>query len=154
MLTLNNRKRILLALSRTIMSAIKLAAVHRVKVLEAGWSPRTDRFYPKDALTNMVKQFASGGLGDFIFSGDEISLRLDLHNVSHRTNKLYTKNDGTELWAEIQLLDTRCGRLVRDFIKSKNIRFDALMVGHLNNVGEVQAETLQYIRVCAFGVYT
>ena len=135
------------------MSAIKLAEKHHVKVLQAGWSPRTDRFYPKQALSNLTSQFTSGSLGDFVFTGDETSLRLDLSQVAFRTNRLYTKHDGTELWAEIHLLDTPCGRLVRDFMKSNNIRFDALMCGCVNSIGEVQADDIQFIRVSAFGVY-
>ena len=135
------------------MSVPKLAETYNVKLLTAGWSPRTNRFFPKQALENVQRQFSTPSIGDFLFSGDEAYLRLNLDNASHRTNRLYLKNNGTELWAEVHLLDTRCGRLVREFHKSGNVQFDCLLMGVLNQFDEVEPETVQFLRVTAYGVY-
>jgi hypothetical protein len=135
------------------MSAPKLTETYNVKLLTAGWSPRTNRFYPKEALRLVQSQFTTPSIGDFMFSGDATGLRLDLANASHRTNRLYLKNADTELWAEVQILDTRCGRLVRDLHKKGNVRFDCAMTGVVNRFDEVVPDTVQFIRVTAFGVY-
>ncbi len=135
------------------MSAPKLAETYNVKLLTAGWSNRTNRFYPKQVLKNVQEQFRTPSIGDFMFSGDDAYLRLNLENASHRTNRLYLKNDGTELWAEINILDTRCGRLVRDFHRTGHVRFDCLLSGVLNKHDEVEPETVQFLRVTAYGVY-
>lgn len=135
------------------MSVPKLAEIYNVKMLTAGWSTRTNRFFSMDALRNVQKQFTTPSIGDFIFSGDDTSMRLDLANASHRTNRLYLKNGDTELWAEVHILDTRCGRLVRDLYPKGNIRFDCLLTGIVNQYDEVDDKSVQFIRVTAYGIY-
>ena len=135
------------------MSVPKLTESFNEKLLTAGWSTRTNRFYPKKALENIQRQFSPPSIGDFLFSGDDGYLRLNLDNASHRVSRMYLKNEGTELWAEIHLLDTRCGRLVRDFRRSGHIRFDCAMTGVMNRFDEVEPESVQFLRVTAYGVY-
>lgn len=132
------------------MPAPKLTETHNVLLIRAGWSPYSDRFYPCNALSNLVNQFEPG-IGDFIFPGDRPGLRMDLAAASHRTNRLYLKNNGTELWAEIQLIDTDCGRLVRDLLKTKGVFFDVQLLGVVNKYSEVQPDTVEYLRVSAIG---
>jgi hypothetical protein len=135
------------------MPAPKITHNINVKLLEAGWSPNTNRFYPKAVFDVIQNQFQTPSIGDFMFDADTSSMRLNLANASHRTNRIYTKNDGTELWADISILDTDCGRLVRDLYTSKNVKFDCLMLGNINRFDEVQADSVQFLRVIAFGVY-
>lgn len=131
------------------MSAVKSIGGVHVKLLTAGWSPRTDRFYPSTVLTTMTEQFEPG-LGDLIYAGDDYSVRLDLHMASHRTERLYLKENGTELWAYISILDTEAGNLLLQEGNKDTIRFDCFMVGKVNRFSEVDPQSVHYIRVVAF----
>lgn len=135
------------------MPAAKLSETYNVLLLKAGWSQKTNRFYAKRALQLLEEQFSTPSIGDFVILGEQTYLRLDLAYASHRTNRLYRKNDGTELWAEIQLLDTPSGRVVHDLYKTKNIQFDCLMTGSLNAHDEVVTDSVQFLRVIAYGIY-
>lgn len=133
------------------MSVPKLAEIHNVNILNAGWSTRSNRFYPKQVLRSIESQFSTPSLGDLIFSGDGADLRMDLANVSHRTNRIYLKNDDTELWAEVQLLDNKCGRIVKDLLKTDSVYFGCSMAGFLNKHDEVEPDGVEFVRVTAFG---
>lgn len=135
------------------MPAAKLSEIYNVLLLRAGWNTKTNRFYPMRALELLEEQFTTPSIGDFVILGEQTFLRLDLSYASHRTNRLYLKNNGTELWAEIQLLDTPSGRVVRDLHKTKNIQFDCLMIGSLNEHDEIVTDSVQFLRVIAYGVY-
>lgn len=134
------------------MPAPKLGATYLVKLLEAGWSPRTDRFYPISCFRKLVEQFKPS-IGDFLFSGDVMSPRMNRENISHRTNRLFLGGKDTQLWSEVQLLDTSAGRLVADLYPKGNIRFDCLIAGTVNYCNEVQDSTIHYLRVVAYGTY-
>lgn len=134
------------------MPATKLAEVYNIPLLLAGWSKRTDRFWPRSALRNITAQFKPG-LGDFIASGSLPDLRINLAEASHRTNRVYLKNDSCELWAEIQLLDTPCGRLLRQGIKSDTATFDCIVMGIVNDYSEIEPDSVQYLRITAYGGY-
>ena len=134
------------------MPVAKITNNINVKLLDAGWSQNTNRFYPKAVFDVVKSQFHTPSIGDFMFDADT-DMRLNLANASHRTNRIYTKNDDTELWADLSLLDTDCGRLVYDLYKSKSVRFECLMLGKINRFDEVRADSVQFLRVVAFGVY-
>lgn len=121
------------------------------KVITAGWS-NIDRFYPVDALVKVAAQFTPG-LGDFSFIGEDRGLRPKLEDISHRANRLTLRADNTELWAEVQLLDTHAGRLVYDLWPKGNIKFDVMIAGKLNHCNEVRVDTINYMRVIAYGTY-
>jgi hypothetical protein len=134
------------------MPTPKLSKTYQVHLLTAGWSPRTGRFYARDVLRNIVKQFKPG-IGEFLFSGERSGLRMNLAEASHRTNRLYLKNDDCELWAEVQALETPRGKTMMS-CKEKgtvNVRFDCSLTGFVNDSGEVDPESVTYLRVLAYG---
>lgn len=125
--------------------------IHNVKVLSAGWSTLTDRFYPKDALSNLLPSFRRGP-GELHLFGDSTSLQVNLSLVSHFANRLFLKEDGCELWSEIQFLDTPNGRIAKDMFKRKKIRFDCAMLGKVNRFSEVEPESVSFVKINAYAL--
>lgn len=134
------------------MPAPKILTTYNVKLLTAGWSPISNEFYPIAVLEEIANQFKPG-LGNFDFDGGETSLRFNLDDVSHRTNRLYIRDSGRELWGEIQTLDTTYGRLVDDLYKTGNILFKIVVIGKTNRFDEMEPGNIQYLRVSTYGVY-
>lgn len=127
-----------------------LGAAFNTKLLTAGWSPNVDRFYPIDAFHRVMDQFRPN-VGDFLLAGEERALRPKMENISHRTNSLFLANDNTELWAEVQLLDTPNGNILYMLNRRSIAKFDAMVLGKVNYCNEVQVETIQFVRVIAYG---
>jgi hypothetical protein len=110
-----------------------------------------DRFWPAAALEKVAAQFTPG-IGPLFFAGDEVNLRFDIETVSHRTNRLYLKEDGFALYAEIQLLDTPNGRRLQQLIDLNRAAFDAVITGATNAYDEVEPESLTYVYIAAYDV--
>lgn len=135
------------------MSAIKLGPAFNTRLLTAGWSNRSNRFCPTEVFHVLVEQFR-GGVGDFLFEGEQHSKNPQLENISHRANRLYVggEND-SELWAEIQILYTDVGKKVMQMHHNGLCRFDVLYAGKMNYCDEIIPESVRYLRVIAYGTY-
>jgi hypothetical protein len=134
------------------MVAPKLQETIRTLVMVAGLQRNTGRLYSTTVLRKMVETFKPG-LGEFVHAGEAPGFYYDLGSVSHRTQKITLRNEDTELWATVQLLDTPHGRLVRDLHKSGNVKFFPSILGVVNEENEVEEKTVQFERVFAYGTY-
>lgn len=122
------------------------------KVLEAGWSTLTDRFFPITALRNIASQYKQG-LGEYVFPFERIDTQIQVHRASHSTIGLFLRNNDTELWARIRPLNTPRGTLLRDHLRTKNVAFVVNIIGVVNDCQEVKPRTVQYLHVSAHGSF-
>ena len=89
---------------------------------------------------------AGAFFGEFGLSKDK--LEIDLTKVSHRVINLYKKEDG--LYADIETLETPCGKLLEDIInKGNQVNFRSNGSGYLiereDGLMEVKDYTLESI---------
>ena len=89
---------------------------------------------------------AGAFFGEFGLSKDK--LEIDLTKVSHRVINLYKKEDG--LYADIETLETPCGKLLKDIInKGNQVNFRSNGSGYLiereDGLMEVKDYTLESI---------
>ena len=89
---------------------------------------------------------AGAFFGEFGLSKDK--LEIDLTKVSHRVINLYKKEDG--LYADIETLETPCGKLLEDIInKGNQVNFRSNGSGYLiereDGLMEVKDYTLENI---------
>ena len=89
---------------------------------------------------------AGAFFGEFGLSKDK--LEIDLTKVSHRVVNLYKKEDG--LYADIETLETPCGKLLEDIInKGNQVNFSPNGSGYLiereDGLMEVKDYTLESI---------
>lgn len=89
---------------------------------------------------------AGAFFGEFGLSKDK--LEIDLTKVSHRVVNLYKKEDG--LYADIETLETPCGKLLEDIInKGNQVNFRSNGSGYLiereDGLMEVKDYTLESI---------
>lgn len=124
---------------------------YEYKVLEAGWSTLTDRFFPVVALKSIAQQFKPS-VGEYVFPFERISRQVDMGRVSHSILSLKLKGD-TELWAEIRPLNTPRGLLLKDHMKSNNVSFVVNLMGVVNYCNEIQPASVQYLHVSAHGSF-
>ena len=82
---------------------------------------RNGRIYSSDCFDiddPIIQERLKAGafFGEFGLSKDK--LEIDLTKVSHRVINLYKKEDG--LYADIEILETPCGKLLEDIINKGN----------------------------------
>lgn len=130
--------------------------VYNSAVLKAGWSVISDRFYPVKALQTLAADFKPG-VGTFEMITDDQhtvetfqrSVVIDLSRASHWVSRLYLVNHDTELWVEASPLQTPRGKLLRDYLQTKNATFVLRMTGQMNACNEVNPYSVKYLQVAA-----
>lgn len=132
------------------------SSIYNGPVLKAGWSQVSDRFYPIAALRALAADFKAGP-GTFEMVTDDqhtiesfaLSTIIDLERASHWTRRLYLMNHDTELWVEASTLETSRGKLLKDYLKTKNASFVLRMTGVMNRYNEVDPHKVKYLQVAA-----
>ena len=112
---------------------------------------RNGRIYSSDCFNlddPIIQERLKAGafFGEFGLSKDK--LEIDLTKVSHRVINLYKKEDG--LYADIETLETPCGKLLEDIInKGNQVNFRPNGSGYLiereDGLMEVKDYTLESI---------
>lgn len=128
---------------------------YKYKVLSAGWSPLSDRFYPVDVLRELVKTFPLAGtpnLGEYLLPFESSESRaISVDRASHITLSLHLENDDTELWASVRPLKTPRGKILAGLLEKGNATLLVTMLGKMNDFNEVETTGIRYVRTIATG---